>query len=292
MISEQSATVAGRLSGRLSTAPLVTTRSLILGRAPTLTTSSCKSGCVAGVRLLIGYRAAKVPVKSMEIQNSGCTAWDTATRQPDNYFTCDGCPIYPLVFPIKVKLTSYVSQGYLAHVLSVTGEVLEDTVDSIQGNNVVVQGGRGVQFSGATEAPTPPPATPTTPPSATPPPATPTTPPPATPPTIPPPAGTWAIDSVALANGDTSVPATGTFAVTVNFSALEAAKVHIYCLLRLILQVTVDILDSNGWGWLGGGSNAVSTGTGTSTVSVAIQTSLPSVSTLQLKGKVSYLNAL
>eukprot|EP01126_Amoeba_proteus_P019364 TRINITY_DN1997_c0_g1_i30.p1 TRINITY_DN1997_c0_g1~~TRINITY_DN1997_c0_g1_i30.p1 ORF type:complete len:283 (+),score=57.59 TRINITY_DN1997_c0_g1_i30:51-899(+) len=130
-------------------------------------------------------RATKIPVQTLEIKNSNGQTWVTAQRETDNFFICPGC-VYPIVWPLQLRLTG------------INNEVLLDNVSSI---GTVVNGDRAVQFTGtgvgATSTATPTPAT----------------------------TGTWAIPSLGLKNGGSTIPSTGSFSVTVGYTVAEVSSV-------------------------------------------------------------------
>jgi expansin len=81
----------------------------------------------------LGVRNHRVAVDSMEVQTQTDGAWVKASRTQDNFFECSGCA-YPMDFPLPVRVTS------------ITGQVIEDTVQELVTSGLV--DGEGKQFSG------------------------------------------------------------------------------------------------------------------------------------------------
>lgn len=79
----------------------------------------------------IGVRNHRIAVTQLEIQTRPDVPFVTATRKPDNFFTCKNCT-FPMKFPIAVRVTGVNGQILEDRVLKLTNGVLLDGLDQVQ----------------------------------------------------------------------------------------------------------------------------------------------------------------
>ena len=80
----------------------------------------------------LGVRNHRIAIKALQIQSQTGTAFVTATRTSDNFFTCSACP-EPLEFPMPIR------------VMAVNGEIINDQVPELT-NDVLLNGLNKQQF--------------------------------------------------------------------------------------------------------------------------------------------------